>query len=141
MKSDEVRQRVLADHAELRERLDAIEALADRFERSDEAVGSELRERGLALYARFSAHLEIEERYLIPALRAASREGARRAERLHHEHDEQRELLRYLTGRISQQPSPTALIARELRSFAQYLRQDMGHEEQTLLDEALREEA
>jgi hemerythrin-like domain-containing protein len=137
-----VRRTVLEEHEELRRLLDEIEPLVARFEKGDEAAGSPLRERALGLYDRFSAHLELEDRILAPALREAGRQGERHAEHLAHEHREQRELLRYLLGRLTAQPRPTLLVARELSSFAEYLRLDMRHEEETLLaDEGLGSDA
>ncbi len=132
----EVRDHVLAQHAELRKRLDEICALANRFESGDASVGANLRQRGLALYERFAEHLDFEEAQLEPLLRARE-VGRRHADHLLREHQEQRELLQYLLGRLSRQPLPTLLVARELRNFAEYVRLDMAHEEKTLLDEAL----
>jgi hemerythrin-like domain-containing protein len=133
VRSSDVRKLILEEHADLRRRLDEIEPLTLRFEKGDAAAGADLRERALALYERFSAHLELEERSLVPVLREAGHDGERRAEHLAHEHHEQRELLRYLVGRLGAQPRPTLLVARELSSFAEYLRLDMRHEEETLL--------
>jgi hemerythrin-like domain-containing protein len=137
-----VRDAVLEEHGELRRLLDEIEPLIARFERGDEAAGPPLREQALGLYERFSAHLEFEDRILAPVLREAGTQGERHAEHLAHEHHEQRELLRYLLGRLTAQPRSTLLVARELSSFAEYLRLDMRHGEETLLaDEALGSDA
>jgi hypothetical protein len=92
----------------------------------------------MALYETFSAHLLHEESALEPALRLRGEEGARLAERLAHEH---RELLQYLTSRLRESPYPTLLVAREVRNFAEYLRNDMAHEESTLLSAAALPEA
>jgi len=116
--------------------LDVLVPLATRFERGDSADGAKLREDALALYETFAAHLLHEENTLEPALRARGAEGARLAERLVHEHREQRALLAYLVSRLQDHPSPTLLVAREVRSFAEYLHQDMAHEEATLLSAA-----
>jgi Hemerythrin HHE cation binding domain len=134
--TSEVRQRILDEHEELRGRLGEIEALLAHFEAGHEAAGAELRERGLALFARFAAHIDLEDRSLAPLLRAAGAAGEARADRLAREHREQRELLQYLMRRLASQPQPTALIAGELRNFAGYLRTDMAHEEETLLAES-----
>lgn len=136
MRAEEIRRKVLDDHTELRGMLDQIRPLVDRFEKGDTDVGSELRERALALYARFESHLELEDRFLAPALRAGGPAGNRHADHLAHEHQEQRELLSYLLGRLEQYTRPTLLVARELRNFSEYLRLDMQHEEETLLDDA-----
>lgn len=133
MKGEEVRRRILDDHVALRGLLDGIDPLAGEFERGDAAQGERLREDALRLYERFSAHLDLEDRLLAPALRAGGQEGKRRADRLAREHQEQRELLRYLIGRLSQDRTPTTLVAREVRSFVNLVRLDMEHEEKTLL--------
>lgn len=137
MRPAEVRGRILEEHRKLRAQLDAIVPLTTRFERGDTEAGSRLREDALALYETFAAHLLHEESTLEPALRARGADGVRLAERLAHEHREQRALLDYLVSRLRDHPVPTLLVAREVRSFAEYLHQDMAHEESTLLSAAL----
>lgn len=128
-----VRQLVLDEHALLRPMLDEIERLADRFEQGDESVGRPLRQLGFDFYKRFSGHLELEEQQLSARLRRLGDRGRRLADRLDHEHREQRELLSYLLGRLGDSTTPTLLVARELRNFVAYVRLDMQHEEQDLL--------
>jgi hemerythrin-like domain-containing protein len=133
VRSNEVRDLVCDEHSTLREMLDGIEHLSLQFEQGDERVGDTLREQGLALYQCFAAHLKMEDSVLGPALRDSGAEGQRAAKRLGHEHHEQQQLISYLLGRLDQQRAPTLLVARELRSFAEYLRLDMQHEETNLL--------
>jgi iron-sulfur cluster repair protein YtfE (RIC family) len=116
--------------------LDALVPLAQRFERGGESDGAKLRAEALALYETFAAHLLHEESTLEPALRARGADGSRLADRLAHEHKEQRALLQYLVGRLADNPRPTLLVAREVQNFAEYLRNDMIHEESTLLTAA-----
>jgi hemerythrin-like domain-containing protein len=136
MDAQEVRSRVLSEHAELRGMLDALEPLVARFE-AGEDVAAALRERASKLYATFAAHMDCEERLLAPALRDAGPAGERAARHLDHEHREQRELLSYLLGRLEQHSRPTILVARELDNFIGYLRHDMAHEESGLLSEKM----
>jgi hemerythrin-like domain-containing protein len=136
VKPSEVRRRILEDHGRLRSMLDALVPLAQRFERGGQGEGTSLRENALALYETFAAHLRHEESTLEPALRARGAEGARLADRLGHEHREQRALLQYLVSRLEDNPVPTLLVAREVQNFAEYLRHDMNHEEATLLSAA-----
>jgi hemerythrin-like domain-containing protein len=131
-----VRRRILEEHRKLRALLDALVPLATRFEHGDVTAGPQLREDALALYETFAAHLLHEENTLEPALRARGAEGAKFAERLAHEHREQRALLAYLVSRLREHPVPTLLVAREVHSFAEYLQHDMAHEESTLLTAA-----
>jgi iron-sulfur cluster repair protein YtfE (RIC family) len=136
----DVRGEITAQHAELRELVSEIEAVAKRFENATGSapdIGSQLRERGLALYEKFGAHLKREQELVEPVLRESGPEGERRAERLQREHREQRELLGYLMGRLEAHPEPTILIARELQHFASFLRYEMDQEEQTLLSSPL----
>jgi hemerythrin-like domain-containing protein len=132
-KAQQVRREILGQHAELRERLDELVSLADAFERRQREAGGRLRERGLDFYARFRAHMDHEEEALVPVLRASGEAGGRAADHLLHEHEEQRELLRYLLARLEKRPDPTLLVARELRNFVEYVRLDMAHEETDLL--------
>lgn len=135
MKPSEVRRLVLEDHDLLRRLLDEIDTLAIQFEQGSEQVGGRLRTRGQRLYEKLGEHLELEDRLLVPALRAVGREGKERAERLSREHLEQGELLKYLMGRLGQGSMPTLLIARELRNFVALMRYEMIEEEDTMLGE------
>jgi hemerythrin-like domain-containing protein len=128
-----VRDRILDDHGRLRDQLGAIESLAEQFEKLGAEVGAELCELGIALCEVFASHLSFEDAQLSPLLRAIPGKGDALADRLAREHREQRELLRYLVGRLEQESRPTTLIARELTSFCDYLRQDMEHEEANLV--------
>ena len=133
--AETVRGWLLGEHAELRPMLEEIEKLAERFQAGDASVSPTLRQRGFAFLARFSGHLELEERNLAPRLRCAGDRGRKLAEHLGHEHHEQRELLRYLLARLEESSSPTLLISWELRNFVRYVRLDMQHEEADLLGE------
>lgn len=137
MNSDQVRRKILDDHTQLRSRLDEIDELTARFEKGGAEVGKELRELGIALFETFASHLAFEDAQLVPRLRGIPSRGPDLAERLAREHREQRELLRYLLDRLREQARPTTLVARELGSFSIYLRDDMSHEESTLLREML----
>jgi hemerythrin-like domain-containing protein len=127
-----VRERILREHAELRTRLEEIDTLLRECELDADAV-VRLRERGLALYRRLSEHIELEDRMLVPTLRAGI-DGPQRAADLQRTHAEQRELLTFLVDRLEEQNRPAVLTVRELRNFADYLREDMNHEEFALLN-------
>jgi len=131
--ASEVRELIRSEHALLREMLDEIDALTAVFESGAAPEGEALRGKGAALYERFEKHLELEDRLLKPTLLRAGPAGERGARHLEHEHREQRELIRYLLGRLEKSRTPTLLIAREIRNFAEYLRLDMEHEERDLL--------
>jgi hemerythrin-like domain-containing protein len=137
MKPREIRERIFEDHALLRERLEEIEALNERFVGGSAEVGSELRERGAALYEMFDAHLSLEDENLAPVLRTIPEKGKDLAARLAREHREQRELLHFLLGRLEEQNRPTSVIANELQGFSNYLKLEMSHEESAILSHEL----
>ncbi len=133
MKASEVRRRILDDHAELRGMLRELAVLSKRFEEHHAEAGKALRERGLELYARLEAHIGFEDSVLPPVLRSTGPAGDKLAERLAHEHKQQRELITFLGGRLGDASEPPEQIARELRIFAGYLALDMAYEEETML--------
>ncbi len=59
------------------------------------------------------------------------------AEELRNEHQEQREVLTYLLERLLDANQPQILMVNDLLNFAAWLRDDMRHEEETLLHEDL----
>jgi hemerythrin-like domain-containing protein len=137
VKAADIRRSILEEHEHLRRLLAELEPVLQAFEAEESGVGSKLRERGLALYERLARHLDSEQDLVTPALRASGPDGDRRADRLAHEHREQRELLRYLMSRLDTQDQPTLLVAREVRSFIAYLHLDMAHEEETMLTDEI----
>jgi len=139
MNTEEIRMRVLDEHAKIRLIIDELDDLNKRFGR-DEDVGAELREIGVGLYEIFAAHLALEDSSLAPALAAASDRGPMLAERMMREHKEQREMLTYLLRRLEDEGRPTALVSNELNSFCEYVRRDMQYEE-TILETGLRPNA
>lgn len=89
----------------------------------------------MALYEHLQGHIDREERILPPILRGRGEGGAQRARILEREHEEQRELLGFLTARLAQRQRPAELVVRELRSFLDYLREDMAQEDAVLREE------
>ncbi len=136
MKPAEIRERIIEQHDRLRQRLDQVALLAERFEQGDATAAVPLRDEAATLYESFETHLLHEEAALLPLLRARGEEGHRLAACLEHEHREQRALLTYLMGRLRRNPVPTLLVAREVRNFIEYVRLDMEHEESKLLTDA-----
>jgi hemerythrin-like domain-containing protein len=122
---------ILREHEDLRGRLDEIDSLLARIEAGAPETIVLLRDRGLALYEHLRDHIDWEEHILAPILRAQGEDGARRAAVLEREHEEQRELLGFLGGRLAQR-RPTELVVRELRSLLDCLREDMAREDAML---------
>lgn len=127
----DVRLGILEDHRALRSAVAEVETLRGRLEAGDEGVAQALLESGSALCRAFAAHLALEDRDLVPAVRVLA--GPRVAERIVEEHREQRELLDYLVGHLSHPERPGVLLARELHHFATLLQEDMQEEEALLL--------
>src|SRR5690606_30534160 len=125
------------EHEVLRAHLDEIQALLTALERGDHAAVGPLRQRALACYERLRDHIDREEHLLAPFLQARGDDGARQAELLEREHEEQRELLGFLAERL-RQPRPTVLLVRELHGFLACLRDDMAGEEATILEAVVR---
>jgi hemerythrin-like domain-containing protein len=133
MAASEIRRRILEEHTELRVIAGTVQELAERVSRGEgQSVGA-LRLRGLELHERLVEHLDREDELLIPAIRAASASGARRAEQLQREHLEQRALLAYILERLNDLTRPSVVLGRELRNFAELLYDDIAYEEETLL--------
>lgn len=132
MGGSEIRHRILEEHAELRAIAAAMEELAARVAEGEGSSLGALRLRGLELHERLCRHLELEDELLLPALRSAGRGGAERAERLCREHAEQRALLAYILERLSDLTRPSLVLGRELRNFAELLRDDMDYEDSAL---------
>ena len=134
MNTAEVRRSIIKDHTHIRELLDEIDALVESFEANGgSGAADELRTRGLGLYAILAEHLTREDEILVPILRITGPDGLARARQLGREHRVQRELLEFLTDRLSENDLPTVLVVRQLRNFTEYLRFDMLHEEQAIL--------
>lgn len=131
MSFHEVRREILEDHRELGEVLASVEDLCARLEGGEAGALPVLRDRGRALLERFAAHLALEDRILLPALRSAARNEA--ADELMAEHREQRELLQFLLGRLDLAQRPALLLVRELQQFATFLREEMRQEDDLLL--------
>ena len=86
------------------------------------------------MHDKLVAHLDFEDRYLVPTIRDVDAWGEERANRLAQEHVEQRELFQYILGRLRDTNRPSILLGRELLAFVEVLLEDMQQEEQTVLD-------
>jgi len=132
--TEAVRRSIIRDHTRIRELLDEIDALVQSFEANggDGGAAEELRTRGLGLYTTLAEHLTREDELLVPILRITGPDGLARARQLGREHRVQRDLLEFLTDRLSENDLPTVLVVRQLRNFTEYLRFDMLHEEEAI---------
>ena len=129
-----VRGRILSDHAVLRGMLDRIEVLARSVLQGKDGPGDELRQQASALQASLRAHLELEERILVPTLLEADAWGPQRVERFHVEHARQREIMDALWFAYPLCERPMLEVALVVWGFARLLRGDMASEERISLN-------
>ena len=137
MRPSEVRQRILHDHQLIKIIVSEVRDLALPIQIGEEYLSERLRERARNLYERFCQHIDLEDVILVGALRDADAWGEERAEELRNEHREQREVLTYLLERLLDPTQPQILIVNDLLNFTAWLRDDMRHEEETILHEDL----
>ncbi len=129
-----VRRRILADHTVLRGMLQRIEVLARSVLEGKDGLGEELRQQASALEASLRAHLELEERILVPALLEADAWGPQRVERFHVEHARQREIMDALRCTHPLSERGTLEVALVVWGFARLLRGNMASEERISLN-------
>lgn len=141
MQPSEVREMILADHNEIRGLLDRVEACVRKVVSGNTAETPKLRESGAALHDKLCRHLDLEDRYLAPALRYADGWGEERARQLAEEHREQRALLAYILEQLRDTDRLPALLGQTLQTFVTAIRDDMEHEEAAVLrDDILRDD-
>ena len=128
----EVRERILADHVILRRMLERLEVRArrdlQRHGRRPSGLYDELR----VLHERLRRHFELEERILVPMLRAADAWGAERVAQFHEEHARQREIMDLISREGERAPVELALMA---WGFVRLILEDMDDEEKISLNE------
>jgi hypothetical protein len=136
MRNSEIRQTILDDHAALR---GLFASLRDLLRSEGGGAGREpaVRSLGAALRERFLTHLDLEDRYLVPALREVDAWGEERANRVSKEHAEQRARLDRLLTHLQDPARPMAELIEELEVLLRDLLEDMTHEEATVLQEDL----
>lgn len=135
MRPAETREWVLKDHQDLRARLEALEEVGRKVQDGDRRLLGPLRVATEQFLRRFESHTRWEDAHLRPALLEADAWGQERAERLDHDHEEQRELLEYILRQLREAGRPPALVARSVLDLIALIRQDMVDEENDLLDE------
>jgi hypothetical protein len=69
MHPSDVRKRILDDHTILRLQLAELRSVVQRVLEGDQSLGLQAHDGGERLRRRFLAHLDLEDRYLVPALR------------------------------------------------------------------------
>ncbi len=130
----ETREWVLKDHESLRALLADLETLARQVRDGDRRLLGPLRLEAERFLHRFEDHTRWEDQHLRPALIEADAWGNERAQRLDHDHDEQRQLLEDSLDRLRDAERPPVLVARGVLDLIALIRTDMEQEERDLLD-------
>ncbi|MEM9067055.1 MAG: hemerythrin domain-containing protein [Myxococcota bacterium] len=134
-----IRERILAQHAVLRARLDGLDDIARRLrhgesagrsvlEASDHVLIADLKRAAEELRALLLDHMEEEERLLLPELRAVDAFGEARADALASEHITQRQTLDAVLEGIRRDEDVPRLTTRVLE-LVRHVRADMRNEE------------
>jgi hemerythrin-like domain-containing protein len=131
MDENELRARILGDHALLRGKAEVLEALALRILRGDEDLGSALRLKGEEIQDHLVRHMGWEERELLPPLRKSG--GAKVADQISAEHSEQRERISDTLVTLQDSERRPVEVARHMVEFVRQLERDMYQEEQRVL--------
>ena len=137
MRPSEIRQHVLRDHEELRERLERLENRARDILEARAQSPAALREQAERLLERLATHMSWEDRYLLPVLRQADSCDDTRTRKFTSDHIEQRELLEYALRKLHDAERPDVVVASNLLDLVELLREDMLEEEAIFLDEAI----
>ncbi len=128
----EVRERILADHVVLRRMLERLEVRARRVLQQPGRRASGLYDELRVLQERLRRHFELEERILVPTLRATDAWGAERVAQFHEEHARQREIMDRFSRAGEHPPVELALMA---WGFVRLMLEDMAEEEKISLNE------
>jgi iron-sulfur cluster repair protein YtfE (RIC family) len=134
MQPSEVRDRVLRDHAGLRELIERVESLAREVSGGERPQVRELRTAAETLLSTLLRHMDWEDRELVPALADSDAWGPERARRLSEEHVEQRQFLGGVIEGLRDSQRPPMALAASLIDLAQTLLIDMEEEEAFFLD-------
>ena len=133
----EVRRQIFEQHKELRVMLEDIQDLAHHVLGGEADGAQPLREKAEQLYESLGRHLDVEDAFLVPALRETDAFGPDRAEALLEHHQEQRRQLKEALWALHDDGHKIHEIATGLLHLVQDLRIDMAHEEKDLLSDKL----
>ena len=123
--------RFLDDHARLRGKSEVLEALALRVLRGDEDLGTALRLKGEEIQEHLAAHMDWEERRLLPLLRSAPG-GRSVADQLFSDHGPQRERLVDCLLALADEERRPAKLAKAVLDLTAWLEHDMLTEEKRI---------
>lgn len=132
MALEEARAQLLAQHRALRDQLQKLSGLIERFSKGRLSLVSDMRARAREFAINLMDHLEQEERVLDPLLQRGKAGGPERLDRLKHEHLHLRHLLASMHARLGFVQSPHR-ITEVINSLRTSILLDMEMEERELL--------
>jgi hemerythrin-like domain-containing protein len=127
---DQIKNSIRAEHAEIRDRLAALEVLANAEGPNAASYSRALTDTVWNLFLAFDKHLGREEKDLFPYVEEL--EGAERLGRLREEHAQQRTVLLALVNDCDAKVKPQRDLADDVIWLVNSLRRDMTHEEREL---------
>jgi hemerythrin-like domain-containing protein len=128
---DEIRARILSEHAQISAQLARVEALTERVDDGDTKSVVALRDELQQLGTMLVAHLHYEE-YQLPSLAEAGK-ADEVAKDLRHDHRGQRELFDRIIRELDETAVGSKLVV-GVRELARAIRDDMEYEEKELLN-------
>jgi len=140
MAPSQVRSVIMAEHTHLRRLFDLAEESADRVLSGGgfgDAAVQAIREHAGHLRTALFAHLELENRVLVPAIREVPAFGSTRADQMLIEHEEQKTMVNSTLMLLDDRNQPAAALAAEVKRLVEGLRKDLVLEEEALLNEFL----
>jgi iron-sulfur cluster repair protein YtfE (RIC family) len=127
---EEVRTRILAEHARLRAVINDVDRLAIAVAAGETQRVEALREHAERLYRMLEQHIDHEEAVVVPILACIDAWGSVRVEQLQHEHAGQRMLLKQAIFDLGVEGRP---VGQAVQSMCWEILHDMRREEHDLL--------
>ena len=131
MNPSQLRKNILSEHVVLRGKLSEVEGILRRVAQGEPTDDAQLRGQVQQFVKAFLAHIEMENATLVPMLQGIDAWGQIRAEQVARDHDWQKAALTRLADEAKL--GSTAEIARMLETVAKQIRDDIEHEEETVL--------
>ncbi len=136
----QIREMMRAEHANIRQLLertaDQAQLILDEKEPGDRQIGA-LRDTARQLYASLTAHIELENRLLVPALKQTDAWGPMRADGLITCHEQQKRAVEGTLMELDDLSQPPKTLAAHVESLVESIRLDLDSEETNLLDSEL----
>jgi iron-sulfur cluster repair protein YtfE (RIC family) len=130
-----VRRRLLGQHQDLRQILLEADRVARLVLQGNPSQIAPLRATALAVASNFSAHIQDEEKSVLPLLQEVDAWGPQRVRQLMDEHEAQRAAISALL-RLEER-GDGAELAHGMRALVVTILEDMRHEDRNLLGDAI----